>query len=75
MSEKSLVSIIVNCHNGERYIENCLKSIFSQHSNESPQWWEILKEKHCKHNINQSWIMLGFLKPDSGNVLVNRKKW
>ena len=38
MSEKSLVSIIVNCHNGERYLENCLKSIFSQHSNESPQW-------------------------------------
>ena len=32
MSEKSLVSIIVNCHNGERYLENCLKSIFSQHS-------------------------------------------
>ena len=75
MSKKSLVSIIVNCHNGERYLENCLKSIFSQHSNELLQWREILKKKYCKHNSTLINIMLGLLKPDSENVLVNRKKW
>ena len=38
MSKKSLVSIIVNCHNGEKYLENCLKSIFSQTHKD----WEII---------------------------------
>ena len=38
MSKKSLVSIIVNCHNGEKYLENCLKSIFSQTYKD----WEII---------------------------------
>ena len=29
-TKKKLVSIIVNCYNGEKYVSRCLKSIFSQ---------------------------------------------
>ena len=29
-TKKNLVSIIVNCYNGEKYVSRCLKSIFSQ---------------------------------------------
>ena len=30
MSEKNLISVIVNCFNGETYLENCINSILNQ---------------------------------------------
>ena len=38
MSNKSLVSIIVNCFNGEKYLEECLNSIINQ----TYQNWELI---------------------------------
>ena len=38
MSEKKLVSIIVNCHNGQKYLENCIKSILEQ----TYKNWELI---------------------------------
>ena len=35
---KSLVSIIVNCHNGEKFLEQCLSSI----KNQSYKNWELI---------------------------------
>ena len=29
-SEKPKVSVIVNCHNGEKYLKECIKSIINQ---------------------------------------------
>ena len=36
--DKPLVSIIVNCYNGEKYLDQCLKSIFSQ----TYKNWEVI---------------------------------
>ena len=33
-----LVSIVMNCHNGEKYLEDALKSIFNQ----TYQNWELI---------------------------------
>ena len=30
VKSRPLVSVIVNCHNGEEYLENCIKSILNQ---------------------------------------------
>jgi glycosyltransferase involved in cell wall biosynthesis len=35
---KPLVSIVVNCHNGEKYLKNCINSVFNQ----SYKNWEII---------------------------------
>lgn len=42
-TKKKLVSIIVNCYNGEKYVSRCLKSIFSQtHKNFEIIFWDNL---------------------------------
>ncbi len=41
--QKPLVSIIVNCFNGEKYLENCLNSILSQ----TYKNWELIFWDNC----------------------------
>ena len=38
-----LVSIVVNCHNGEKYLHNCIKSIINQ----SYKKWELIFWDNC----------------------------
>lgn len=38
MKKNPLISVIINCHNGEKYLKNCIKSIISQ----SYKNWEII---------------------------------
>ena len=47
-----LVSIIVNCHNGEKYLEKCIQSIFSQEYKN----WEIIFVDNCSED--NSYIIL-----------------
>ena len=40
---KPLVSIVVNCHNGEKYLKDCINSAFNQ----SYKNWEIIFWNNC----------------------------
>ena len=44
MNKKNpLVSIIVNCHNGQKYLNQCIKSIINQ----TYKNWEIIFWDNC----------------------------
>ena len=38
MKVKPLISVIINCHNGEKYLHSCIKSIINQ----SYKKWELI---------------------------------
>ena len=41
--DNALVSVIVNCHNGEQYLEECIKSVINQ----SYENWELIFWDNC----------------------------
>ena len=44
-----LVSVIVNCHNGERYLEQCIKSIINQtYKNWELIFWDNVSSDNSK---------------------------
>ena len=44
-----LVSIIINCHNGEKYLSKCLKSILDQSYNN----WEVIFWDNCSNDNSE----------------------
>ena len=38
-----LISVIINCHNGEKYLKKCIKSVISQDYKN----WEIIFWDNC----------------------------
>ena len=52
--KKKLVSIIVNCYNGEKYVSRCLKSIFSQtHKNFEIIFWDNLSTDKSQNELKK----------------------
>ena len=43
MSYNPVVSVIINCHNGEKYLSKCIKSILAQ----TYKNWEIVFWDNC----------------------------
>ena len=57
MRNNHLVSIIMNCHNGEQYLEQSLKSIISQtYSNWELIFWDNLSTDKSKDIVELSKI-------------------
>ena len=56
--ENNLVSIIMNCHNGEKYLNESLKSIFNQ----SYKNWELIFYDNCSDD--KSFEILNKYKKD-----------
>ena len=53
-TKKKLVSIIVNCYNGEKYVSRCLKSIFSQtHKNFEIIFWDNLSTDKSQNELKK----------------------
>ena len=53
-TKKNLVSIIVNCYNGEKYVSRCLKSIFSQtHKNFEIIFWDNLSTDKSQNELKK----------------------
>ena len=53
MKSRPLVSVIVNCHNGEEYLENCIKSILNQSfKNFEVIFWDNCSSDNSKKIIN-----------------------
>ena len=53
MSDTPLVSVIINCHNGEKYLEECLKSIILQsYDNWEIIFWDNLSIDRSKNIVN-----------------------
>ncbi len=38
LNQNPLVSVIINCHNGQEYLDNCIKSVLNQ----TYKNWEII---------------------------------
>ena len=38
LNQNPLISVIINCHNGEEYLDNCIKSVLNQ----TYKNWEII---------------------------------
>ena len=38
INKNPLISVIINCHNGEKYLDNCIKSVLNQ----TYKNWEII---------------------------------
>ena len=38
INQNPLVSVIINCHNGQEYLDNCIKSVLNQ----TYKNWEII---------------------------------
>lgn len=54
MQQNRLISIIMNCHNGQRYLKNCLKSIFNQtYKNWEIIFWDNVSTDDSKKILNQ----------------------
>ena len=54
MHQNSLVSIIMNCHNGQRYLKYSLKSIFNQtYKNWELIFWDNLSTDGSKKILDQ----------------------
>ena len=54
MQQNSLVSIIMNCHNGQQYLKYSLKSIFNQtYKNWELIFWDNLSTDGSKKILDQ----------------------
>ena len=54
MSNLPLVSIIVNCYNGEKFLKNCLDSIINQsYKNWEIIFWDNLSNDKSKIMLNE----------------------
>ena len=54
-----LVSIIINCHNGEKYLSQCIESVLNQEY----QNWEIIFWDNCSSDKSKD-IFLKYMKKD-----------
>lgn len=52
MYKNQLISIIINCHNGQKYLHYCLKSIFEQ----TYKKWEIIFFNNCSSDHSKKII-------------------
>ena len=54
MIQKPLVSVIMNCHNGETFLKESLKSLlFQTYSNWELIFWDNLSEDNSKKILNE----------------------
>ena len=44
--DNPLVSIIINCHNGEKYLRECIESVLNQ----SYKNWELIFFDNCSND-------------------------
>ena len=76
MKKKNLVSIIMNCHNGERYLKEALNSVLNQ----SYKKWELIffdnNSKDSSANILKSFKdkRIKYFKSNFVNLGIARKK-
>ena len=73
MSNLPLVSIIINCHNGEKYLKECLDSVILQtYKNWEIIFWDTLSFDNSKNLIkNNSKLIIdtrGKLKADNKKI-------
>ena len=54
MNKKPLVSILMNCYNGEKYLKEAIDSIYAQtYTN-----WEIVFVDNCFSSLTRAMLML-----------------
>ena len=54
MSASPLVSIIINCYNGEKFLKECLDSIINQtYKNWEIVFWDNMSEDQSKNILNK----------------------
>ena len=67
MKKKPLVSIIMNCHNGEQYLKKSIKSVINQ----SYKNWELIFWNNNSQDKSKEILFL--LKIEELNILKNLK--